>query len=125
MKTFFCLVYLTGFFNFFSEAEKECLRITCLNPVHTVSENEGEIRSYFLIESLGDTISNFDIRSTCGCEYPVWKKDMMIFPNHPDTVIIVSKLKDHWGYWLKQTTISAGNCIKIFNTGPWTVTKTN
>ena len=99
------------------------MKITCLNPVDTVSENAGEIRSYFLIESLGDTISNIDIQSSCGCEYPVWKKGMKIFPNHPDTVVIVSSIKGHSGHWLKQTTISSDKCIKIFHTGPWIVTK--
>jgi hypothetical protein len=125
MKSLFCLVCLTGLCSFFSGSKKECLKITCLNLAHTVSENEGERISYFLIESLGDTISNFDIRSACGCEYPLWKKDMQVFPNHPDTVIIVSSLKGHSGHWFKQTSISAGNCIIIFNTGPWTVTKSN
>ena len=124
MKTFLCLLYLTGLFSFFSETKKECMKITCLNPVDTVSANVGEMRSYFLIESLGDTISNFDIRSSCGCEYPVWKKGMKVFPNHPDTVVIVSLVKGHSGHWLKQTTISADKCIKVFNTGPWVVTKT-
>ncbi len=87
----------------------------------TVSDKLTEIKSYFLIESSGDTISNFDIRSSCGCEYPVWKKGMKVFAGHSDTVVIVSLVKGHSGHWLKQTTISANNCTKIFYTGPWVI----
>lgn len=124
MKAIILLICITGLFSFFSETKTECMKITCLNPMDTVSGKRKEIKSYFLIESLGDTISNFDIRSSCGCEYPVWKKGMKVFPNHPDTVVIVSLVKGHSGHWLKQTTISAGKCTKFFNTGPWVVSKT-
>jgi hypothetical protein len=97
------------------------MKITCLNPMDTVSEKRMEIKSYFLIESLGDTISNFDIRSSCGCEYPVWKKGMKVYPGHPDTVIIVSSVKDHPGHWLKKSSIQSGKCTQIFSTGPWEI----
>lgn len=99
------------------------MKITCLDPKDTLSQKLGEIKTYFLIESLGDTLADFDIRSSCGCEYPIWKPGMKIFPNHPDTVIIVSSLKGYSGPWLKQTTIAASNCTQVFNTGPWVITE--
>ncbi len=74
-----------------------------------------------MIESPGDTLSGFDIRSSCGCEYPVWNKNMKVFPGHPDTVIIVSSLKEHRGHWLKSTTITTGDCTLTFYTGPWVI----
>ncbi len=105
-----------------SNKKDECLKIKCLSPRDSVSKKTSELKTYFLIESAGDTISNFDIRSSCGCEYPVWNKEMKIYPGHPDTVMIVSSIKDHMGHWSKQTTIKAGDCIQVFNTGPWIIT---
>lgn len=99
------------------------MRITCLNPLDTIAKDSIGVKSYFLIESFGDTLSNFDIRSSCGCEYPLWKKDMKVYPGHPDTVVIVSSVKDHSGYWLKQSSIQTGKCTQIFYTGPWEIEK--
>jgi hypothetical protein len=103
--------------------KKECMTITCLNPRDTLSQKLHEVKTYFLIESLGDTLADFDIRSSCGCEHPVWKKEMKVFPGHPDTVIIVSLLKANRGKWLKSTTISVNNCTQTFYTGPWLITE--
>jgi hypothetical protein len=123
MKTFLFILFLTVLFSFAGKSKNDCMRITCLNPRDTVSQKNGEIKTYFLVESLGDTLSNFDIRSSCGCEHAVWKQEMKIFPDHPDTVLIISSLKGYSGYWLKPSTITAGNCTQVFNTGPWLVTE--
>ena len=109
---------LTGFVG---KTKNDCLKITCLNTRDTVSQKKGQVKTYFLIESLADTLSGFNIRSSCGCEYPVWKKEMRVYPGHADTVVIFSSVKDHLGYWLKQSTISAGSCSAVFTTGPWIV----
>jgi len=123
MKTLLYILLLTVLFSFAGKGKNECMKITCLNPRDTLSQKNGEIKTYFLIESLGDTLSDFEIRSSCGCEYPVWKKDMKVSPDHPDTVLIVSSLKGHSGYWLKSSTITTNNCRQEFFTGPWVITE--
>ncbi|HUR67078.1 MAG TPA: hypothetical protein VMZ03_12080 [Chitinophagaceae bacterium] len=123
MKTILCLLLIPGFFIYLPVTQKECIRITCLDRRDTVLERLGVVRSSFLIESLSDTLSGFDIRSSCGCEYPLWKKQMRIYPGHPDTIVILSSIKSFSGYWQKQTTITAENCTTIFYTGPWIIIK--
>ena len=123
MKTFLFIVALAILISFNTKPANNCVKVTCLNQKDTVSETLGEYKSYFLVESLGDTLSNFDIRPSCGCEIAIWKKGMKVYPNHPDTVIIISSLKDHAGRWIKMTTLSANNCTQLFYTGPWIVTK--
>ena len=123
LKAILSLSVIAILISFIPETKVECLKITCLNPRDTVSQTIGELKTYFLVESLGDTLTGFDIRSSCGCEYPVWNKEMKIFPNHPDTVIIVSLLKGYNGRWQKETTITVNNCTEVFYTGPWFVTE--
>jgi hypothetical protein len=123
MKIIFTILLLPVFISFSNKNYNECMKITCINPSDTLSQKLHEIKTYFLIESKGDTLSEFDIRSSCGCEHPVWKKDMKVFPGHPDTVIIVSLLKGHTGQWLKSTTITVNNCTQSFYTGPWMISE--
>jgi hypothetical protein len=123
MKLFFSILSLAVLISFISKPKNACLKITCLNPRDTISQKVREVKTYFLLESLGDTLSNFDIRSSCGCEYPVWKKEMKVFPDHPDTLVIVSLIKGHPGHWLKQTTISVNHYTQQLYTGPWFITK--
>ena len=123
MKVILTILLITILISFNSRSKYECMKITCLNPKDTISQKVGEVKTYFLVESLGDTLTNFDIRPSCGCEYAIWNKAMKVFPNHPDTIIIVSQLKDYPGQWLKQTTIMSGNCTQLFYTGPWYVTE--
>lgn len=98
-----------------------CLKVTCLNPRDTVSEKEKVIKTYFLVESLGDTIRWIDVYSSCGCEYPTFKRDAVIYPNHPDTIMITSSLPGHRGLWQKGHTIRTIKCTTAFNTGIWFV----
>ncbi len=121
MKASAIIITVLLYFMFAPGTPRDCLKITCLNPADTVSVKIGERRSVFLLESPADTLSGFEIRSSCGCEYPVYNKQMKIFPGHPDTVVVVSLLKGHSGKWHKQTTLVTGHCIQAFYTGPWWV----
>jgi hypothetical protein len=114
---FACVITL---FSFLPGTKNDCIKITCLNPADTI-RGLTERRTFYLLESTDDTISNFDIRSSCGCEYPILKKDCRVYPGHPDTVIIVSSLKGHLGHWKKETTITAATWTKTFFTGPWII----
>ena len=98
------------------EGLKGRVKITCINPRDTVSEKVKIINTFFLIESLDDTIKNISITSSCGCEIPEWKKDIKIYPNHPDTVIITSQLTGHVGRWKKSSTIYFNNYQQPFYT---------
>ena len=98
-----------------------CLKITCLNPRDTVSQKDKQIKTYFLIESLGGTIKVKQVLSSCGCEYPTWRKNMIIYPNKPDTIVITSLLTGRHGAWKKQHTILTDKCSMIFYTGYWWV----
>lgn len=123
MNKIYSIIYFLILFGFDRKPPRECMKITCLNPTHIVSQRFQKIKSIFLFESLGDTISDFNIRPSCGCEYSIWGKGMKIFPNHPDTVIIISLVRDHIGSWLKQTTVSTNKCTQLIQTGPWVITE--
>ncbi|NVN94198.1 MAG: hypothetical protein HXX18_02820 [Bacteroidetes bacterium] len=96
-----------------------CFKITCLNPIDIVSSKEKVIKTQFLIESLGDTIKDIRISSSCCCEFSTLKKDMIIYPNHPDTITIISNLKGKKGFWKNTHSILTNKCGMNFYTGSW------